>query len=189
MREWFVGNWLAVVTLIGVIAGAAAAIWTAHETRRLARLQQQASSLPPPIIAARFRSQSGQGDSAQIVVQLRNRADTALDILSVEVLSPKAMYLSSGSGPVEKAGRGLRAKGSEPPAARLKVLKLGWEIGEKGATFMGRSIDDAYEQLAAHFPASLGVPTDARIRFTLRWRDHAAKTFTIAVNVTSRATA
>lgn len=181
---WFEEN-VALLTFAAAAVAALAALWTARETQAMKALQRRTLERPDPVVIATVEPVKDAAGWSLLRVEIRNRADVPLRVVSVSFLRPHAVLLmreiegqvTDGYGSMQ-----LRLPISADPAR--PAAEVGMTLRQSGVR---GSQHEWGEQGWARFLVHRSPPEllSARIRLEMRWMDHAAKRFALAATAIS----
>ncbi|MDX8438340.1 hypothetical protein [Mesorhizobium australafricanum] len=169
-------------TLVAAVVAAIAAVWSSVVSHRQLNLTRSTSATPMPVIAATMRAVEDQPDWTCVQIQLTNRADVPLTVLSASLQRPKAPLLSSEAATDPEDIYQSRLLNPLPIEKASDELLIGHGVRAIGSTRFDVRADLTYFSVYAHRVALKGKPPQLSVK--LQWQDHEAAIFTMLVNVT-----
>jgi hypothetical protein len=182
MWAWLAENWVAFGTLAAVSIGAAASIWTARETRRLAILQQRAAAQPEPDVEISYSAYDTRPEVSKLEISIRNRADIGVDLVSVFSPATRRYRLHPRVFTADRREHGETGKHADI-AQWPRRVEAPFKIGRAGT-----KQDILILTVSAHLKPLLGLRQPPVICLEMRWRNSAVTTFIMQVTATPKST-
>ncbi|MER8567611.1 hypothetical protein NKH85_17145 [Mesorhizobium sp. M0924] len=167
-------------TFVAAVIAAIAAVWSTVVSQRQLTITRTANATPVPVIAATIRAVDDQPDWSSIQLQLTNRADVPLSILSVR-LQPKAPLLRSEDALDPEDIYRTRILNPLPFDKAIDELLVGHGVSAIGSTDFSGKADMTYFSVYAH---RMVLTEQPQLSVKLQWRDHEAAIFSMPVNIT-----
>ncbi|MFC3208104.1 hypothetical protein [Aquamicrobium soli] len=180
-------DWIAIGTLVAALVAAVGAVWAAIISQRQFALAKEAAELPLPLVTATPSPVDHQPAWTCITIEMRNRAQVAIDLLKVSFEQPAGGKML----PNEQVYKD--AEPSWEPRPMVDTFPAELASGTVSATAYLNRVGTAskhdsgefnFVTVFAHLPPSrFTEEPQPRLILEMRWRDHTTKTFAMAVNV------
>tara|TARA_R100001594_G_scaffold69528_1_gene103838 strand:- start:159 stop:752 length:594 start_codon:yes stop_codon:yes gene_type:complete len=180
-------DWIAIGTLFAALISAAASVWVAHFSARQWSLVRQSAQPDEPLVEVIASALESQPDWTVIEIGIRNRASIKLDLIDIEVITPRGTGLlgqGAAFAPTSQPWNGRELLDPLPSESTSKSISPGILVGQAGEFSDHRPREFVSTRVYAHSKLSRFLDeSDPKVRLIFRWRNHAANKFMIIASI------